>query len=84
MRDWKLVAKGKMRDRTEPVKWELYNIANDRSEQNNLASTYPDRVRKNVNHVAKLRRTRIRISQSKTKAKEQGEKIATWPCRSRF
>ncbi len=46
MGDWKLVAKGKMRDRTEAVTWELYNIANDRSEQNNLAFTYPEQVEK--------------------------------------
>jgi arylsulfatase len=36
--DWKLVAKGKEGD------WELYNLADDRSELRNLASKYPDRV----------------------------------------
>ncbi len=37
--DWKLVAKG----RRGP--WELYNIARDRSEQNDLAASEPERVR---------------------------------------
>ncbi len=36
--DWKLVAKGAEAD------WELYNLAVDRSEQNNLATTHPQRV----------------------------------------
>ena len=36
--DWKLVAK-----ENEP--WELYNIADDRSELHNLASSQPDRVK---------------------------------------
>jgi arylsulfatase len=36
--DWKLVAKGARGD------WELYNIARDRSEQNNLAASDPARV----------------------------------------
>lgn len=35
--DWKLVSK-------HPGGWELYNIAADRSEQNNLADKHPDRV----------------------------------------
>ncbi len=38
--DWKLVAKGS----TGP--WELYNIANDRSEQNDLATSDPAMVKK--------------------------------------
>lgn len=36
--DWKLVAKGKQ------GAWELYNIARDRSEQNDLSDAQPDRV----------------------------------------
>lgn len=36
--DWKLVAKGEKGD------WELYNIADDRSELHNLASQQPERV----------------------------------------
>ncbi|MBD3675270.1 MAG: arylsulfatase [Planctomycetaceae bacterium] len=36
--DWKLVARGK----NGP--WELYNIAEDRSEMNDLANTHPDRT----------------------------------------
>ncbi len=36
--DWKLVAK-------ENMPWELYNIADDRSEQNDLAKAHPDRVK---------------------------------------
>jgi arylsulfatase len=36
--DWKLVAKG------EKGPWELYNIAQDRSEQNDLAASQPERV----------------------------------------
>ena len=38
--DWKLVAKG------EKGKWELYNIADDRAELNDLAAAQPDRVEK--------------------------------------
>jgi arylsulfatase len=36
--DWKLVAKG------AKGKWELYNIAKDRSEQRDLSSEMPDRT----------------------------------------
>ncbi len=43
--DWKLVAKGSMADRSRPVEWELYNIADDRAEQHNLASTHPQLVK---------------------------------------
>ncbi len=43
---WKLVAKGKMRDRELPVDWELYDIERDRSELNNLANQQPQRVAK--------------------------------------
>lgn len=38
MGDWKLVAKGRN------SKWELYNVAVDRSELNNLVSTHPERA----------------------------------------
>jgi arylsulfatase A-like enzyme len=38
MVDWKLVSK-------HPGDWELYDIASDRTEMNNLVSQYPDRVR---------------------------------------
>ena len=41
---WKLVAKGNMKDRELPVQWELYDIENDRSELNNLASSQTERV----------------------------------------
>jgi arylsulfatase len=37
--DWKLVAKG------EKGAWELYNIAADRAEQNNLADAQPEKVK---------------------------------------
>lgn len=37
--DWKLVAKG------PAAKWELYNIASDRIEANDLAKQYPERAR---------------------------------------
>ena len=37
--DWKLVSK-------HPGGWELYNIAQDRTETNDLAASQPDRVRK--------------------------------------
>ena len=37
--DWKLVAAGKA------AKWELYNLANDRGEQQNLAEKMPEKVR---------------------------------------
>ena len=36
--DWKLVA-----DHTKP--WELFNLANDRAENKNLASVYPEKVK---------------------------------------
>lgn len=36
--DWKLVAKGR------PGQWELYNLKSDRTELNDLAAKYPDRV----------------------------------------
>jgi len=42
--DWKLVAKGSIADRTRPVKWELYNIAEDRAELHDLSEKYPERV----------------------------------------
>lgn len=38
--DWKLVAKGARGP------WELYNIARDRSEQNDLSADHPDRVKR--------------------------------------
>ena len=34
--DWKLVNRGKS------TEWELYNLRDDRTEQDNLASTHPD------------------------------------------
>jgi arylsulfatase len=44
--DWKLVGKGALaKDGVRPeVKWELYNLADDPNEQNNLAKSDPDRV----------------------------------------
>jgi arylsulfatase len=41
--EWKLVASGKTGE--DDVKWELYNMAEDRSELNNLASKHPERVK---------------------------------------
>lgn len=38
--DWKLVALN-----TSPEKWELYNLAADRSETRNMAAQYPDKVK---------------------------------------
>ncbi len=38
--DWKLVRKGRDGD------WELYDLANDRTEQNNLASEQPAQAKK--------------------------------------
>jgi arylsulfatase A-like enzyme len=45
--DWKLVGKGALaKDGIRPeVKWELYNLAADPNEQNNLAKAEPERVR---------------------------------------
>lgn len=40
--DWKLVWSKRM---PYPVEWELYNIADDRCETDDLAQQYPDRVR---------------------------------------
>ena len=44
--DWKLVGKGALaKDGVRPeVKWELYNLADDPNEQNNLAKSDPERV----------------------------------------
>ena len=44
--DWKLVGKGALaKNGVRPdVKWELYNLAADPNEQNNLAKSDPDRV----------------------------------------
>ena len=51
--DWKLVSKAHDHDRKYdsvevlPLsEWELFNIKKDRSEKNNLASEYPDKVKK--------------------------------------
>jgi len=44
--DWKLVAKGQKADRYKPAKWELYNIASDRNENNNLIDSQSDRASK--------------------------------------
>ena len=43
--NWKLVAKGKMADRSQPVKWELYDLSVDRIEANDLAQSQPERVK---------------------------------------
>lgn len=42
--NWKLVAKGDRRDRQQPVEWELYDIAKDRIESQNLAKSLPEKV----------------------------------------
>lgn len=45
--DWKLVSSGEAMDKngfTEDAVFELYNIAEDRSETNNLAEKYPEKV----------------------------------------
>jgi arylsulfatase len=39
--DWKLVAKGPMKDRELPVNWELYNISTDRNEMDDLSKNEP-------------------------------------------
>ena len=45
--DWKLVGKAVLDHKgPNPARWELYNISKDRSELNNLAKTYPKKVRK--------------------------------------
>ncbi|MEZ6093472.1 MAG: arylsulfatase [Pirellulaceae bacterium] len=46
--DWKLVAKGPASDRTREVKWELYNIANDRNENHDLSEQYPEQLNKMI------------------------------------
>jgi len=43
MGDWKLSANGS--GKKEPAKWELYNLKTDRSEMNDLALKYPDKVK---------------------------------------
>ncbi|MAZ27020.1 MAG: arylsulfatase [Cytophagaceae bacterium] len=50
--DWKLVSKGELLDgayakwtNSKLGKWELYNIAEDRSELHDLAGQYPDKVK---------------------------------------
>ena len=47
--DWKLVAKGQIRDRSQPVQWELFNIANDRNENYDL-------IEKEVEMAGKLKK----------------------------
>ena len=41
--DWKLVRKGSMKN-GEPSPWELYDLATDRSEMNDLAGEHPKKV----------------------------------------
>jgi arylsulfatase len=43
--DWKLVADREVNVEPFIMDWELYNLAEDRSETNNLAGEYPDKVR---------------------------------------
>ncbi|EAQ82265.1 arylsulfatase [Blastopirellula marina] len=44
--DWKLVGRGVAAPRgVQPAKWELYNIADDRTETQNLAVEHPEKVR---------------------------------------
>lgn len=50
--DWKLVSKGELLDgpyarwtKSKFGEWELYNIAEDRSELNDLADTHPEKVK---------------------------------------
>jgi arylsulfatase len=50
--DWKLVSKGELLDgpyahwtNSRLGAWELYNMADDRSELNDLAATYPEKVK---------------------------------------
>ncbi len=43
--DWKIVWSKRM---PTEIEWELYNLAEDRCEMNNLASQHPDRVEKMV------------------------------------
>ncbi len=47
--DWKLVAKGPIADRSQSVKWELYNIAKDRNENRDL-------IEKEVEMASKLQK----------------------------
>lgn len=46
MGDWKLVAKGSARDRTLPVRWELYNIRLDRNELRDQSEQQPELKKK--------------------------------------
>jgi arylsulfatase len=46
--DWKLVAKGNMRDRSKPVRWELYNIRLDRNELKDQSEAEPELKRELV------------------------------------
>ena len=49
---WKLVAKGKMQDRTTPVKWELFDIASDRSEMHDPVCAVSRTIAANDRNVA--------------------------------
>ena len=42
--DWKLVADKETNVPPYSLDWELYNISEDRSEVNNLADLYPERI----------------------------------------
>jgi len=47
--DWKLVGADVIqRDQTDVSKWELYNIAKDRSELNDLAKTHPQKLQEMI------------------------------------
>jgi arylsulfatase len=57
--DWKLVAKG--RHGQDAVTWELYNLAEDRSELRNLSTTQPERLKSMItlwtDHAARTKVT---------------------------
>ena len=52
--DWKLVGRGvSTHDGPKTEKWELYNLAEDRTELRDLATTHPDRVNAMANQWLK-------------------------------
>ncbi len=72
--DWKLVS-------FYQSKWELYNIAEDRTEQNDLADKYPERVMELAARWHELAETKDMLPQKKRKPvsqKASAEEKNTW------
>ncbi len=75
MDHWKIVlAKGDQK-KGEPELWELYNLDNDRAEQNNLAKQYPKKVQEMAAIWKKMDLQFQQDSQSKNTATNQNREL---------